>query len=232
MPAAEHSGGPAGRAGQYRRGVAVRVVLGAEFRSSAATQDLFSALGAEKSEDSWVHIRTTGAARIATGRSGMINHNEFLTFSRMGNAGEAEDVVIRTSVNRTSLNTRKGGHREVLFLSAEDRRHRGERPRQSPVCSERHGAGGGLRPAQGRGRSEAQAVGRSGCSIRIVHNDSNDVSKLSGHKDTKGTFTGSRNLDESSLRDNDETMLGLERAGPYDAYRQKFENTSAVATPS
>ncbi|MEU6004578.1 hypothetical protein [Streptomyces sp. NPDC047453] len=37
----------------------------------------------------------------------MINHNEFLTFSRIRNAGEAEGVVIQTSTNETSLNPEK-----------------------------------------------------------------------------------------------------------------------------
>ncbi|PZH12144.1 hypothetical protein C1I97_12725 [Streptomyces sp. NTH33] len=42
--------------------------------------------------------------------------------------------------------------------------------------------------------------------------------------------TGSHNLDESSLRDNDEAMLRLEGAGPHEAYRQNFESMFAVAT--
>ncbi|MFF2846607.1 phospholipase D-like domain-containing protein [Streptomyces sp. NPDC058001] len=53
-----------------------------------------------------------------------------------------------------------------------------------------------------------------------------------GHADTKWTFTGSHNLDESSLRDNDETMLRLEGTRPHDANRQNFESMFAIATPA
>ena len=36
-----------------------------------------------------------------------INHNRFLTFSRIGDAGVAEDVVIQASANQTSPNVDK-----------------------------------------------------------------------------------------------------------------------------
>ncbi|WP_143587964.1 phospholipase D-like domain-containing protein, partial [Streptomyces alboverticillatus] len=52
-----------------------------------------------------------------------------------------------------------------------------------------------------------------------------------GHRDTKWTFTGSHNLDHSSLRENDEALLRLEGAAPHDAYKQNFLDMRAAATP-
>ncbi|MBN3928861.1 phosphatidylserine/phosphatidylglycerophosphate/cardiolipin synthase family protein [Streptomyces verrucosisporus] len=52
-----------------------------------------------------------------------------------------------------------------------------------------------------------------------------------GHPDTKWTFTGSHNLDHSSLRENDEALLRLEGAAPHDAYKRNFLDMRAVATP-
>jgi phosphatidylserine/phosphatidylglycerophosphate/cardiolipin synthase-like enzyme len=284
-----------------RRGVAVRVVLDAKFKSSAATQNLISALGTDKSKDSWVHVCTVGAACIATGRSSMINHNKFFTFSRIGDAGEAEDVVIQTSANQTSLNTEKYWNNAytvvgntALYTAYRDYFN----DLAAMTKNENYFTSGKVgkekyyffpqksgdivvsildnlscaRSATVRVAAFAlhrdavaqklRSLADQGCSVRIVFNDSNDVSKLSGHRnialrrlstsdgylvhskylliegdyaghaDTKWTFTGSHNLDESSLRDNDEAMLRLEGAGPHDIYRQNFESMFAVATPA
>jgi phosphatidylserine/phosphatidylglycerophosphate/cardiolipin synthase-like enzyme len=284
-----------------RRGVAVRVVLDAKFKSSAATQNLISALGTDKSKDSWVHVCTAGAACIATGRSSMINHNKFFTFSRIGDAGEAEDVVIQTSANQTSLNTEKYWNNAYtvvgntpLYTAYRDYFN----DLAAMTKNENYFTSGKVgkekyyffpqksgdivvsildnlscaRSATVRVAAFAlhrdavaqklRSLADQGCSVRIVFNDSNDVSKLSGHRnialrrlstsdgylvhskylliegdyaghaDTKWTFTGSHNLDESSLRDNDEAMLRLEGAGPHDIYRQNFESMFAVATPA
>ncbi|MFF5447175.1 phosphatidylserine/phosphatidylglycerophosphate/cardiolipin synthase family protein [Streptomyces sp. NPDC012888] len=43
-----------------------------------------------------------------------------------------------------------------------------------------------------------------------------------GHPDTKWTFTGSHNLDQSSLTEQDEAMLRLEGPAPHDAYASNF----------
>ncbi|MEV5318232.1 phospholipase D-like domain-containing protein [Streptomyces sp. NPDC052687] len=284
-----------------RRGVAVRVVLDAKFKSSAATQNLISALGADKSKDSWVHVCTSGAACIATGRSSMINHNKFFTFSRIGDAGEAEDVVIQTSANQTSLNTEKYWNNAytvvgntALYTAYRDyfndlaaMNKNANYFTSGKVGKEKYyffpqksgdivvsvlnnlscGGGATVRVAAFALHRDAVAqklrsLADQGCSVRIVFNDSNDVSKLSGHRNialrqlstddgylvhskyvliegdyaghanTKWTFTGSHNLDESSLRDNDEAMLRLEGAGPHDAFRQNFESMFAVATPA
>ncbi|WP_073946699.1 phospholipase D-like domain-containing protein [Streptomyces kebangsaanensis] len=282
----------------HRRGVAVRVVLDAKFKSAAPTQNLVSALGTDKSQDSWVHICTTGAACVATGRSTMINHNKFFTFSRIGNAGEAEDVVIQTSANQTSLNTEKYWNNaytvvantalytayrdyfnDLAAMKKNDNYFKSEKvgtekyyffPQKTgdvvvsildnlscaPGATVRVAAFALHRDAVAQ---KLRSLADQGCSVRIVYNESNDVGKLSGHKNialrrlstdgylvhskylliegdyaghkgTKWTFTGSHNLDESSLRDNDEAMLRLEGAGPHEAYRQNFESMFAVAT--
>ncbi|MFE2267112.1 phospholipase D-like domain-containing protein [Streptomyces griseosporeus] len=99
-----------------------------------------------------------------------------------------------------------------------------------------------------------------GCSVQIVYANSNDEAILkghanlslkklnttdgylvhskyftiegnyAGHPDTKWTFTGSHNLDMSSLRDNDEALLRLEGAAPHDAYAQNFDLLRSYAT--
>ncbi|ELS53176.1 hypothetical protein STVIR_5854 [Streptomyces viridochromogenes Tue57] len=284
----------------HRRGVTVRVVLDAKFKSDAATRNLISALGTDKSEGSWVHVCTTGAACIATGRSGMINHNKFFTFSRVGDAGEAEDVVIQTSANQTSLNTTKYWNNAytvvgntALYTAYRDYFNdlaamtKNENYFTSgKVGTEKYyffpqktgdivvsildnlscARSATVRVAAFALHRDAVAqklrtLADQGCSVRIVYNDSNDVSKLSGHRNialrrlstadgylvhskyfliegdyaghagTKWTFTGSHNLDQSSLRDNDEAMLRIEGAGPHDAYRKNFDSMFAIATP-
>lgn len=285
----------------HRRGVTVRVVLDAKFASSAATQNLIAALGTDRSRDSWVHVCTAGGACIATGRSSMINHNKFFTFSRIGNAGEAEDVVIQTSANQTSLNTEKYWNNAYTvvgntalytayrnyFDDLAAMRKNEDYFTSGKVGTEKYyffpqktgdivvdvldnlscAAGGTVRVAALALHRDAVAqklrsMADQGCSVRIVYNESNDVGKLSGHRnialrrlstadgylvhskyvlmegdyaghrDTKWTFTGSHNLDESSLRDNDEAMLRLEGTGPHEAYRQNFESMFAVAVPA
>ncbi|MDT9700033.1 phospholipase D-like domain-containing protein [Streptomyces sp. P17] len=284
-----------------RRGVAVRVVLDAKFKSSEAAQNLVSALGTDKANGSWVHVCTSGGACIATGRSSMINHNKFFLFSRVGNVGEAEDVVIQTSANQTSLNTTRywnnaytvvgntplyTAYREYFDDLAAMTKNENYFV-SGKVGTEKYyffpqqtgdvmvDILGNLSCAQGATvRVAAFALHRDavaqklrsladqGCSVRVVYNDSNDVGELSGHRNialrrlstadgylvhskyvliegnyaghagTKWTFTGSHNLDESSLRDNDEAMLRLEGTGPHDAYRQNFESMFAIATPA
>ncbi|WP_282693057.1 phospholipase D-like domain-containing protein [Streptomyces sp. CC208A] len=53
-----------------------------------------------------------------------------------------------------------------------------------------------------------------------------------GHPDTKWTFTGSHNLDESSLTEQDEAMIRLEGAAPHDAYARNFAMLLNYATPA
>ncbi|WP_137992200.1 phospholipase D-like domain-containing protein [Streptomyces vilmorinianum] len=104
------------------------------------------------------------------------------------------------------------------------------------------------------------SLANQGCSVQIVYANSNDevtlkghpnitLKKLNadgyllhskyllvegnyaGHPDTKWTFTGSHNLDYSSLRDNDEALLRLEGNAPHDAYAQNFTGLLGYATP-
>ncbi|MEU6930832.1 phospholipase D-like domain-containing protein [Streptomyces sp. NPDC046374] len=101
-----------------------------------------------------------------------------------------------------------------------------------------------------------------GCSVQIVYAESNEVATLkgrtnitlkqlktadgyllhskyllvegnyAGHPDTKWTFTGSHNLDESSLRENDEALLRLEGNAPHDAYAGNFASLLTYAVPA
>ncbi|MFF0450910.1 phosphatidylserine/phosphatidylglycerophosphate/cardiolipin synthase family protein [Streptomyces sp. NPDC004609] len=100
-----------------------------------------------------------------------------------------------------------------------------------------------------------------GCDVRIVYANSNDADKLAGHgnialrqlktsdgylvhskyllidgtyankANTQWTFTGSHNLDQSSLRENDEALLRLEGKAPYDAYQKNFTSLFNQAQP-
>ncbi|UGY94228.1 phospholipase D-like domain-containing protein [Streptomyces gobiensis] len=284
----------------HRRGVTVRVVLDSKFKSSSATQSLISALGTNKFSGSWVHVCTDGAACIATGRSSMINHNKFFTFSRVGDAGVAEDVVIQTSANQTSLNTEKYWNnaytvvgntalyyayrtyfKDLAAMVKDDDYFTSGKvgtekyyffPQKSGdivvgVLNNVSCAGGStvrvatLALHRDEVALKLRSLADQGCSVRIVFNESNDVDKLSGHRNialrqlrtadgylvhskylliegdyaghpgTKWTFTGSHNLDYSSLRDNDEAMLRLEGEAPHDAYRENFESMFALASP-
>ncbi|MCK1823411.1 phospholipase D-like domain-containing protein [Streptomyces sp. XM83C] len=99
-----------------------------------------------------------------------------------------------------------------------------------------------------------------GCSVQVVYAESNDEATLkgkanlslkklntsdgylvhskyltvegnyAGHPDTKWTFTGSHNLDQSSLRENDEALLRLEGTAPHDAYASNFGLLRSYAT--
>ncbi|BCJ34999.1 hypothetical protein Athai_25020 [Actinocatenispora thailandica] len=102
----------------------------------------------------------------------------------------------------------------------------------------------------------------AGCRVEVVYTNSNQVDNLSGHpnlalrrlKDADGylvhskyfliegnyagrpdrtlTFAGSANLDFSSLRENDETILEIDGAAAHDAYRGNFDRLWQVATPA
>lgn len=101
-----------------------------------------------------------------------------------------------------------------------------------------------------------------GCQVDLVYSDSNQVENLSGHSnltlrrlkteenyrvhskyfliegnyagrgDRKLTFTGSHNLDFSSLRENDEAMLRIPGPSTHDAYRTNFQHMFGLATPT
>ncbi|MFC8510003.1 phosphatidylserine/phosphatidylglycerophosphate/cardiolipin synthase family protein [Streptomyces sp. NPDC057411] len=101
-----------------------------------------------------------------------------------------------------------------------------------------------------------------GCQVQIVFAESNEVDTLkgranitlkqlktadgylvhskyllvegnyAGHPDTKWTFTGSHNLDQSSLRENDEALLRLEGNAPHDAYAGNFASLLSYAVPA
>lgn len=107
--------------------------------------------------------------------------------------------------------------------------------------------------------STLKTLAANGCTVQIIHGQSSywdtfsgvknitqrrlsdsDHSRVhskyvliqgsyAGHSDTKWTFTGSHNLNNSSLRDDDEAVLRLEGATPHDAYRQNFAEMWAVA---
>ncbi|HLL36468.1 MAG TPA: phospholipase D-like domain-containing protein [Streptomyces sp.] len=287
-------------AAAHRRGVAVRVVLDAKYASSAAAQSLIGALGTDKSGGSWVHVCTAGGACIAPSGNGAINHNKFFTFSRVGDPGVAEDVVIQTSANQTPLNTEKYWNNaytvvgntalydayrtyftDLAAMVKNDNYFTSEKvgtekyyffPQKTDdivvgILDNVSCTGGTtVRVAaftlhRDEVALKLRALADQGCSVRIVFNESNDVTKLSGHRNiairqlktadgylvhskyftihgdyaghanTKWTFTGSHNLDVSSLRENDEAMLRLEGAVPHDAYQRNFESMFIQATP-
>lgn len=102
----------------------------------------------------------------------------------------------------------------------------------------------------------------AGCRVEVVYTDSNQVANLTGHanltlrrlKNADGylvhskyfliegnyagrpdrtlTFAGSANLDFSSLRENDETILEIDGAAAHDAYRGNFDRLWQVSTPT
>lgn len=101
----------------------------------------------------------------------------------------------------------------------------------------------------------------NGCQVDLLYTDSNQVANLTGHanldlrrlkteenylvhskyfliegnyaghRDNKLTFTGSHNLDFSSLRENDEAMLRIPGSSAHDAYRANFQSMFELATP-
>lgn len=285
----------------HQRNVMVRVVLDAKYASSSASQKLISGLGTDKSKDSWVHMCTNGGACIAPSGNGAINHNKFFTFSRIGDAGAAEDVVIQTSANQTSLNTEKYWNNAYTitgntplyeayrdyFMDLAAMVKNDNYFTSGKVGTEKYyffpqksgdivvslldnvSCTGGTTvrvAALALHRDDValklKSLANQGCSVRIVFGESNDVDKLSGHANiqirqlktsdgylvhskyflvdgnyaghagTKWTFTGSHNLDLSSLRENDEALLRLEGATPHDAYRANFESMFAQASPA
>ncbi|MBN0046750.1 phosphatidylserine/phosphatidylglycerophosphate/cardiolipin synthase family protein [Streptomyces actuosus] len=285
----------------HRRGVNIRVVLDHAYADSAAVRSLETELGTDRSVSSWVHVCGTAGACIATGGTNPINHNKFFTFSRIGDVGVAEDVVIQTSANQTSLNVAKYWNNAYTVvgntalytayvdyfndLAAEKRTD--DYYTSAKVGTEKYyffpqSTGDVvvdiLRNVSCTGNSTVgtpthksvvrvaafalhrDSVARAladladeGCSVQIVYADSNDEATLkghanlslkkldtadgylvhskyftvegnyAGHPDTKWTFTGSHNLDVSSLRDNDEALLRLEGAAAHDAYVRNFD---------
>ncbi|GAA2425049.1 phospholipase D-like domain-containing protein [Streptomyces macrosporus] len=295
----------------HDRGIQVRVVLDSTYADRPAAQSVRAALGGDTSGGSWVRVCTAGRACIADAPADVnpINHNKFFTFSRIGSAGEAEDVVIQTSANQTSLNVEKYWNNAYTVVGNTDlysayvayfndlaaMQKDGDYFRQGKVGAAKYyffpqatgdlvvdvldnvtctgntsvgsdshktvirvGAFALHRDAVAR---KLRALADQDCWVEVVYADSNDVGIMqghprlklyrlntadgylvhskyltiegnyAGHPDTKWTFTGSHNLDHSSLRENDEALLRLEGAAPHDAYRRNFLDMRAAATP-
>ncbi|MFF8452755.1 phospholipase D-like domain-containing protein [Streptomyces leeuwenhoekii] len=290
----------------HARGVSVRVVLDASYSGSAAARGLITGLGTDESAGSWVHVCATGGACVATGGTNAINHNKFFTFSRVGDAGVAEDVVIQTSANQTPVNVAKYwnnaytqvGNTELYtayagyFDDLVAERKSDDYYTSAKVGTEKYyffpqktgdvvvdilrnvsctgNTTVGTATHKSIVRVAAFALHRDevadalaslaaqGCSVQVVYADSNDAVGLggranltlrrlnadgylvhskyllvegnyAGHPDTKWTFTGSHNLDYSSLRDNDEALLRVEGATAHDAYARNFAALLAQA---
>ncbi|MFF0275604.1 phosphatidylserine/phosphatidylglycerophosphate/cardiolipin synthase family protein [Streptomyces sp. NPDC004330] len=285
-----------------QRGVNVRVVLdhkSVEAPAPAPAQNLIAALGTDKSQNSWVQVCSAGGACIAAGGTNPINHNKFFTFSRVGDAGVAEDVVIQSSANQTvSSTTRQWNNaytvvgntalytayteyfNDLAAMSKNSDYYRtGEAgdakyyffPQQSGdvvlgflnnvSCTGNTTTGTTSHKTIVRISAWAlhrdaiatklRSLADQDCWIEIVYKDSNDLPTLqgharikpyhldaggyfvhskyllvegnyAGHPDTKWTFTGSHNLDVSSLRENDEALIRLEGAAAHDAYKANF----------
>jgi phosphatidylserine/phosphatidylglycerophosphate/cardiolipin synthase-like enzyme len=286
----------------HNRGVNVRVVLdhkSVEDPDPTPAQKLISALGTDRTRSSWVRVCTAGGACIAQGGSNPINHNKFFTFSRVGDAGVAEDVVIQSSANQTTsavtrqwnnaytvvgntaLYTAYTGYFNDLAAMAktDDYYRQGEAgdlkyyffPQKSGdivlgfldnvTCTGNTTVGSASHKTVVRiaawslQRNEIAAKLRSladqDCWIEVVYKDSGDIATLqghprvkpyhldaggyfvhskylliegnyAGHPDTKWTFTGSHNLDISSLRENDEAIIRVPGAAAHDAYKANF----------
>ncbi|MGW8600088.1 phospholipase D-like domain-containing protein [Streptomyces sp. NPDC055893] len=286
----------------HLRGVNVRVVLdhkSVESPTPAPAQNLIAALGTDQSQRSWVQVCTAGGACIASGGSNPINHNKFFTFSRVGDAGVTEDVVIQSSANQTaSATTRQwnnaytvvgntalytaytGYFNDLAAMSkASDYYRTGEAGDTKYYFLPQQGGDivlGFLNNVSCTGNTttgttshktivriaawslqrdeivtKLRSLADQDCWIEIVYKDSSDLPKLqghprikpyhldaggyfvhskyllvegnyAGHPDTKWTFTGSHNLDYSSLRDNDEALIRLSSAAAHDAYKANF----------
>ncbi|MFE3743710.1 phospholipase D-like domain-containing protein [Streptomyces sp. NPDC059134] len=283
----------------HARGVMIRVVLDSKYADSASAKSLIADLGTDRTATSWVRVCTAGGACIATGQSSMINHNKFFTFSRIGSVGEAEDVVIQTSANQTSLNTAKYWNNAYTVVGNTDLytayvgyfndlaamkknanyftsgKTGTEKyyffPQSSGdivvsllgnvSCADRSKVSvAAFALHRDEVAEKLRSMAAQGCQIRIVYAESNDAAKLSGrtnidirqlntvdghlvhskyflvegtyagHTNTKWTFTGSHNLDYASLQRNDEALLRLEGAAPYDAYSRNFTDLMNAAT--
>ncbi|MFE3495195.1 phospholipase D-like domain-containing protein [Streptomyces sp. NPDC059175] len=292
----------------HQRGVNIRLVLDVKYSTSAAVQSLRAELGTDTSASSWVHVCGAAGACIATGDSNPINHNKFFTFSRIGDAGVAEDVVIQTSANQTAVNVAKYWNNAYTVVGNTDlytayvgyfndlaaEKRTDDYFTSGKVGTEKYyffpqktgdvivdvlnnvsctgNTTVGTSTHKSIVRVAAFALHRDavadalvslagkGCSIQIVYANSNDEEILkghtnislrklntgdgylvhskyllvegnyAGHPDTKWTFTGSHNLDDSSLHDNDEAVLRLEGTAPHDAYAQNFGLLNSYAT--
>ncbi|WP_158071345.1 phospholipase D-like domain-containing protein [Streptomyces sp. CB02261] len=300
----------------HARKVQVRVVLDHSESDSPAAVALTEALGTDMTQPSWVHICPAGRACIAdtdaswndgTPPVNPINHNKFFTFSRVGAAGLAEDVVIQTSANQTPGNTTRFwnnaytsvGNTELYTAYvnyfndlAAERRNTNYFRQASTAGAEKYyffpQSSGDLvvdildnvtctgNTTVGSDshktvvRIAAWALHRSAvaqklrtladqnCWIEIVYRETNQLPTLThprirpykllldkgttttgddmfvhskyllvegnyaGHPDTKWTFTGSHNLDLSSLRENDEALLRIAGDTVHDAYRANY----------
>ncbi|MFI5756761.1 phosphatidylserine/phosphatidylglycerophosphate/cardiolipin synthase family protein [Streptomyces sp. NPDC051569] len=286
----------------YARGVDVRVVLDSHSGAKSATRDLLSALGTDRSKGSWVTVCPTGSACIADvpARVNPIHHNKFFTFSRIGDAGVAEDVVIQASANQTALNInrywnnaytvvgntalytayvdyfndlaamRKTNDYHVQGDAGSEKYYFFPRATGDPVldflnnvtCTGNTSTGSASHKTVVRVAAslfdrapiadKLVALANAECWIEVVYADSPVQSRMTGnprlrlyhlkdsagyqvhskyiaiegnyagHKDTKWVFTGSHNLDKSSLRDNDEAIIRLSSNAAHDAYRQNF----------
>ncbi|MFG3497681.1 phosphatidylserine/phosphatidylglycerophosphate/cardiolipin synthase family protein [Streptomyces sp. NPDC047928] len=305
----------------HTRGVQVRVVLDHSYSTSAAATQLTSALGTDMTRTSWVHICPKDRACIADvtvdADKNHINHNKFFLFSRVGDPGAAEDVVIQTSANQTPANTTRFwnnaytsvGNTELYTaytayfndLAAERRDADYFRqgtttgsekyyffPQQSGdlivsvldnvSCTGSTTVGSASHKTVVRVAAYAfyraavaqklRSLADQGCWIEVVYNETDELGTLGGHPrirpyklrldngtpqeqgddlfvhskyllvegvyagrpDSKWVFTGSHNLDVSSLRENDEAMLRIADAGVHDAYRANFLAMRGTAT--
>ncbi|OII67314.1 phosphatidylserine/phosphatidylglycerophosphate/cardiolipin synthase family protein [Streptomyces sp. CC77] len=304
----------------HARGVQVRVVLDHSFSTSTAATQLTAALGTDMTQASWVHICPQDRACIADVTVDLgknhINHNKFFLFSRVGDPGVAEDVVIQTSANQTPANTSRFwnnaytavGNTELYtaytayFNDLAAERRDADYFRQGKTagaekyyffpqstgdlmvsvlgnvsCTGNTTVGSASHKtvirvaAYAFHRADVAAKLRQladqDCWVEVVYNKTDELPALAGHPrirpyqlrldngtategddlfvhskylliegnyaghpDTKWTFTGSHNLDLSSLRENDEALLRVEGAAVHDAYRANFLAMRSHAT--
>lgn len=96
-----------------RRGVDIRLVIDGYQVDSPAARALVSALGSDKSADSWAHVCShmspEGNTTSCQGTKGM--HNKFLLFSETGGR---DAVVVQASNNITDVNSRSYWNNAVV----------------------------------------------------------------------------------------------------------------------
>ncbi|MFJ8588798.1 phosphatidylserine/phosphatidylglycerophosphate/cardiolipin synthase family protein [Streptomyces sp. NPDC093595] len=305
----------------HDRGVQVRVVLDHTYSTSTAATQLRTTLGTDRTRASWLHVCPKDRACIADvtvdADKNHINHNKFFLFSRVGDPGVAEDVVIQTSANQTPANTSRFwnnaytsvGNTELYtaytayFNDLADENRNADYFRQGTTggaekyyffpqqsgdlivdvlnnvsCTGNTVVGSASHKTVVRVAAYAfyradvanklRALADQDCWIEVVYNETDELAALgnharikpyklrldngtpategddlfvhskyllvegnyAGHPDTKWTFTGSHNLDVSSLRENDEALLRVEGAATHDAYRGNFLAMRSVAT--
>ncbi|WP_406499598.1 phospholipase D-like domain-containing protein [Streptomyces sp. NBC_00846] len=296
----------------FARGVQVRVVLDSNSGNKPPAQDLIETLGTNMTKTSWVRVCSPGLACVSNAPASVnpIQHNKFFTFSRIGDAGVAEDVVIQASANQTTVNInrywnnaytvvgntalytayanyftdlanmKRTNDYHVQGAANDEKYYFFPRASGDPVldflnnvtCTGNSSVGSASHKTVIRVAAslfdrtaiadKLIALADADCWVEVVYADSPLTNRMkgdarlklyhlqnsdgyqvhskylaiegnyAGHPDTKWVFTGSHNLDKSSLRDNDEAIIRVSSNATHDAYRENFLLMRSYSVPS